>query len=228
MKKGDIIKQVRWCIDEEEHFGDFENTYMDNIIVAKMDDALRWVTLNADSALLSGSDEKSKTPGILHDYTLPNDQNAEHSGTEPVLTNGIITLPLNTVKVVRVRVSGWHRAVMTPIAEDSDEYLMQSDADACATKERPMAALIESYPPRIELFPKPESSDKVEITIATESEETEGDSDWTKEDTVALPPKSKSAYLYYIAFLVLCAFGDINKANAMLNIAKMELGGVSQ
>lgn len=228
MKIGDIIKQVRWCIDEEALYGDYENTYMDNIIVAKMDDALRWVTLNADSTLLSGSDEKSKTPGILHDYTLNNNHDAEHSGTEPVLTDGVIVLPLNTVKVVRVRVSGWYRAVLTPIAEDSDEYLMQSDDNACATKERPMAALIESYPPRIELFPKPLATDTVEITIATESEETEGGSTWSREDVVALPPKTKSAYLYYIAFLVLCAYGDINKANAMLNVAKMEIGGVSQ
>ena len=48
MKVEDIIKAVRWCIDEESNnfssiTDEKDDLYMDNIIKAKINDALHWI-----------------------------------------------------------------------------------------------------------------------------------------------------------------------------------------
>ena len=127
MTVGEIIKAVRWCFDEEQMNGsDFaiassnDNTLMDNIIKSKIGDAVRWICLYCPAELLGGSDETGLTTGIMTDATLTP---AAISGT----TGGVVTMPGDFIKLVRIRVTGWHRAVREPLAEDSDEYLQLYD-----------------------------------------------------------------------------------------------------
>ena len=141
MTVDNIIKAVRWCIDEEAANAagiadvsafDFDGGthtdegLMNNIIKDKIGDALRWICLYAPADLLGGTDEyitpnpgDTPTPvltGILVDMQDPPVAISSTSA-------GKLTMPADFVKLARVRVSGWHRAVKSLLAEDSDESL---------------------------------------------------------------------------------------------------------
>ena len=66
MKVDEIIKQVRWCIDEETSgtsyiTDDKDDVYMENIIRAKIPDALHWIAITASaSSVLSSSSSTQK------------------------------------------------------------------------------------------------------------------------------------------------------------------------
>lgn len=213
MSISDIITAVRYCIDEQVlDNSDFhnasanDNTYMDNIIKSKIGDALRWVCLYAPADLLSGNDGSTAT-GILQDGT--------QSASSGICTT--INVPADFIKIVRVRGAAWHRAVMSLISEDSEEYLQLRDANgAAATADRPQAALIESAQRKIECYPV----DTISYTYVKDPTVgvTYGDS-----STPLIPDKVKTAFIYYLTFLLLSAYGD-ERAPRMLDIAKMNIG----
>lgn len=230
MEVSKIIKKVRWCIDEETGYQDFDDTYMNNIIKAHMGDALRWCCMYGDSSLLNDGSSSSSS-GIIKDYSIivKGETSIEVKVGTTVVTDshieynkGVLTLPTNFLKVARVRCTGWHKAIMTPIAEDSEEYLMLYDDTSKATKERPQVALIESCPQRVELWPTPATNDEIQLTfIVNPSENTTGTGE---NESYGIPDKVSTAFIYYLAFLVLSAYNDVAKANSMLAIAKMHLG----
>lgn len=223
----DIYQAVRLCFDEEERndasiASGGDNTLMNNIIRAKIGDALRWVCLYAPADLLGGSDEteegEERQTGIITDTTATP---TSISGTSA----GKITLPSDFIKLVRVRISGWHRAVRVPFSEDSEEYLQLYDENgATATSDRPQAAIIEKSIRELEVWP---TGNTAEITYisAVDAENAiyeEGEGTETVEK-IALPPRAKSSFIYYLAFLVLSAYED-SRATRMLEIAKMSFG----
>lgn len=229
-----IIEAVRFCIDEEAQNGaDLayanDKARMDGIIKDKIGDALRWVCLNAPVELLSGTDTlNGSTPvdtGIIVDKT----GTFTASGTEYKYismtgrTNGYgrIVTGEDFVKLARVRINGWHRAVINPFAEDSDEYLQLFDEyGATGTTDRPQAALINKKVKEIEVWPV-SASDTVEYSyVATIPD---GDIDASSgSNNVALPPNAKTSFIYYLAFLLLSTYGDA-RSTRMLEIAKMSL-----
>lgn len=212
----EITNQVRWCVDEESGYGEYEDTYFDNIVKAKISTALRWCALYADAALINGSDTPSGNT-LSKDYNVGSEGGLKYS-------NGYITLPEEAVRVVRVRAPQWHKGVSSFVAEDSDEYLMQSDDIAKATNDRPVAALILSNPMKVQVFPAPESPDGIEISIVeSPSSATIMGSAEQGEDVISIPPKLESAFIYYLAYLVMCAHSDSNKASLMLGIAKEQI-----
>ena len=242
MTVSEIIKSVRWCIDEEAVNAseladtsayDFEggshsdNGLMNNIITDKIGDALRWVCLFGPATLLDGSDEtkeeKGKTvvidPGVMKDVTA----------TPTAITGknaGRITMPTDFIKLARIRVNGWHRAIKVPISEDSEEYLQLYDVNgATATADRPQAAVIDKTVKEIEVWPWTATDGQVEYTYvaATDGKGFETTKEGVTETHYALPPKARTAFIYYLAFLVLSAYGDARAKN-MLDIAKMNLG----
>lgn len=247
MTINDIIKSVRWCIDEEAvdptHLDgasayDFDSTttdtgLMNNIIKDKIGDALRWVCLYSPADLLIGSDETENdeevSTGILVDIENPT--------VSPVTGQkaGRIVLPENFIRLARVRVDGWHRAVCNPISEDSEEYLQLYDENgATATYDRPKAALIDKAVRELEVWPWNMGSvtppivlqDNVEITYIANTNPVAIEETVQGETTVvgyALPPKAKTSFIYYLAFLLLSAYND-TRATRMLDIAKMNLG----
>lgn len=241
----EIIKQVRWCIDEESGTTDYVDASMDNIIKAKIGDAMRWICLYGDASLLTGSDEASAANSLIQTCTI-DVSGAERTESEHVTyEDGVITLPYDFMKVIRVRAKSWRRGVSRVISEDSDTYLMQTDPTAMADAMNPVVALIDDVPNQLELYPKPVPGDEIYLTYVkspsnlsnveadkssanptngVEGEETVVDTTGTVAD-VAVPMKAKSAFIYYIAYLVMCAYNDVTKANTMLGVAKAQIGG---
>ncbi len=204
MTVSEIIKQVRWCVDEESGYQDYEDTYFDNIIKSKIGVALRWCAMFADVSLLNDGTKNSLTKDVV----ITCSAETKH-----------FDLPSDVLRITRVRVSNWHKAVMSFIAEDSSEYLLQSDETGKGTYDRPVAALIATTPTRIELYPAAPVGATISYSVIY----------WPSIDTstttsdVPIPSKLEGAFIYYLAFLVMTAHCDMTKANAMLAIAKQHL-----
>lgn len=216
----DICKQVRWCIDEEAINGSDlaaamdsgnDTTLMNNLIKAKINDALRWVCLYSPAEQLSGGvDGDTNGINILVDETniSPN--------------NGRIKMGKGFIRLVRIKGTDWHRAVMgeSLLKEDSEEYLQLNDSNGAeATVDRPQAALIEKTEKEIEVWPKTGTFELTKLMMPS-YETLSSISDST---VVNLPALLVSSYIYYLAYLVLIAYGD-QRADSMLVVAKQHLG----
>jgi hypothetical protein len=151
--------------------------------------------------------------GIMADATMTPTAIADTNG-------GTLTMPTDFIKLVRVRATGWYRAVRQAVAEDSPEYLQFRDEyGAKAVADRPMAALIEKTQMLIEVWPTGTSAEVTyiadpNITVASSAADS---------TNIALPPRAKTAFIYYLAFLTLSAYED-SRAARMLEIAKMNTG----
>jgi hypothetical protein len=214
MKVEDIIKAVRWCIDEEsnntsEITDEKDDLYMDNIIKSKINDALHWIAITAASSpVLSDSKKVDAT-------TSPTIKVESFDKTRGI---GAITMPSDTevINISRVRGDGWFKAV-TPVEDTDDEALMMYDDTAKGTADRPLATIMRENPIRILLQPIP---DKAVISFVGVPKNVSITSDTTD---VAIPDKLSNAFIYYLAFLLLSAYDD-TKANQMYTIALQQLG----
>lgn len=214
MKVEDIIKAVRWCIDEESNntseITDVkDDLYMDNIIKSKINDALHWIAITAASSpVLSDSKKVDATTTS----TIKVENFDETRGI------GAITMPSDTevINISRVRGEGWFKAV-TPVEDTDDEALMMYDDTAKGTADRPLATIMRENPICILLQPMP---DEVVISFVGVPKNVSIASDTTD---VAIPDKLSNAFIYYLAFLLLSAYDD-TKANQMYTIALQQLG----
>lgn len=210
----EIIKAVRWCIDEEsnntsEITDEKDDLYMDNIIKSKINDALHWVAITAASSpVLSDSKKVDATTTS----TIKVESFDETRGI------GAITMPSDTevINISRVRGGGWFKAV-TPVEDTDDEALMMYDDTAKGTADRPLATIMRENPICILLQPIPE---KAVISFVGVPKNVSITSDTTD---VAIPDKLSNAFIYYLAFLLLSAYDD-TKANQMYTIALQQLG----
>lgn len=235
-----IIKSVRLCIDEEKqnpanlvNAAAYDYPYMpsdtemvDNIIKDKIGDAIRWICLYAPAHILGGTDETTKdeygheiplSSGILVDVAaaLP----SFIWGTD----GGTLTMPADFMRLVRVRVKGWHRAVKVLLSEDSDEYLQLRDTNgAKATEDRPQAALIEKAVKEIEVWPAGEADYTYVANINTDEIIQTVGGEGSEKEVVALPPLAKTGFIYYLAYLLLSAYGD-SRSERMYAIAMQSL-----
>jgi hypothetical protein len=214
MKIEDIIKQVRWCIDEESNntsaiTDENDDTYMDNIIKSKINDALHWIAITAASSPVLADSKKV-------DATTTSMVKVEEYDTEKGI--GIITMPSDTevINISRVRGKGWFKAV-TPVEDTDDEALMMFDESAMGTADRPQATIIRENPIRILLQPKPEEAVISFVGVPKNVSISSSDTD------IAIPDKLSNAFIYYLAFLLLSAYND-TKATQMYTIAMQQLG----
>lgn len=214
MKVEDIIKQVRWCVDEEsnntsEITDEKDDTYMDNIIKSKINDALHWIAITAASSPVLSDSKKV-------DATTTSTIKVEEYVAEKGI--GVITMPSDTeiINISRVRGKGWFKAV-TPVEDTDDEALMMFDESAMGTADRPQAAIMRENPIKILLQPKPEEA---VISFVGVPKNVDVSSETTD---VAITDKLKNAFIYYLAFLLLSAYND-NKATHMYTIALQQLG----
>jgi hypothetical protein len=214
MKVEDIIKQVRWCVDEEsnntsEITDEKDDTYMDNIIKSKINDALHWIAISAASSPVLSDSKKV-------DATTTSTIKVEEYVAEKGI--GVITMPSDTeiINISRVRGKGWFKAV-TPVEDTDDEALMMFDESAMGTADRPQAAIMRENPIKILLQPKPEEA---VISFVGVPKNVDVSSETTD---VAITDKLKNAFIYYLAFLLLSAYND-NKATHMYTIALQQLG----
>lgn len=214
MKVEDIIKAVRWCIDEEsnntsEITDEKDDLYMDNIIKSKINDALHWIAITAASSpVLSDSKKVDATTSS----TIKVESFDDTRGI------GAITMPSDTevINISRVRGKGWFKAV-TPVEDTGDEALMMFDDTAKGTEDRPLATIMRENPIRILLQPIP---DEAVISFVGVPKNVSITSDATD---VAIPDKLSNAFIYYLAFLLLSAYDD-TKANQMYTISLQQLG----
>lgn len=214
MKVEDIIKAVRWCIDEEsnntsEITDEKDDLYMDNIIKSKINDALHWIAITAASSPVLSDSKKVDT---TTSSTIKVESFDETRGI------GAITMPSDTevINISRVRGEGWLKAV-TPVEDTDDEALMMYDDTAKGTADRPLATIMRENPICILLQPIP---DKAVISFVGVPKNVSITSDTTD---VAIPDKLSNAFIYYLAFLLLSAYDD-TKANQMYTIALQQLG----
>jgi hypothetical protein len=214
MKIEDIIKQVRWCIDEESNntsaiTDEKDDTYMDNIIKSKINDALHWIAVTAASSPVLADSKKV-------DATTTSTVKVEEYDTEKGI--GIITMPSDTeiINISRVRGKGWFKAVV-PVEDTADEALMMFDESAMGTADRPQATIIRENPIRILLQPKSEEAVISFVGVPKNVSISSSDTD------IAITDKLKNAFIYYLAFLLLSAYND-NKATHMYTIALQQLG----
>lgn len=213
MKVEDIIKQVRWCIDEESNntsaiTDEKDDLYMDNIIKSKINDALHWIAITAASSSVFAESKGTSTESSkisVEDY----------DATKNI---GIITMDENTeiIAISRVRGNDWFKAVI-PVEDTDNEAYMMFDESAMGTPDRPQATIMRENPIKILLQPKPTeavvSFVGVPKNVDVSSETTD----------VAITDKLKNAFIYYLAFLLLSAYND-NKATHMYTIALQQLG----
>lgn len=213
MKVEDIIKQVRWCIDEESNntsaiTDEKDDTYMGNIIKSKINDALHWIAITAASSSVFA--ESKKTSDTSSKISVK-----DYDATKNI---GIITMDENTeiISISRVRGKEWFKAVI-PVEDTDNEAYMMFDESAMGTADRPQAAIMRENPIKILLQPKPTeavvSFVGVPKNVDVSSETTD----------VAITDKLKNAFIYYLAFLLLSAYND-NKATHMYTIALQQLG----
>ena len=213
MKVEDIIKQVRWCIDEESNntsaiTDEKDDLYMDNIIKSKINDALHWIAITAASSSVFAESKKTSDTSLkisVDDY-------------EATKNIGIITMDENTeiISISRVRGKEWFKAVI-PVEDTDHEAYMMFDESAMGTTDRPQAVIMRENPIKILLQPKPTeavvSFVGVPKNVDVSSETTD----------VAITDKLKNAFIYYLAFMLLSAYND-NKATNMYTIALQQLG----
>ena len=212
MSVEEIIKAVRWCIDEEsnntsEITDEKDDLYMDNIIKSKINDALHWLTITASSsAVLADSKKIGATTSTLQVSTY-NEQ----------LGIGVVSMDANTeiINVSRIRGKDWFKAVV-PVEDTSDEALMMFDDTAKGTKDRPQATILRENPIRILLQPMAEDA-TVSFVGVPKNINTESSTD------IAVPDMLKNSFIYYIAYLLLSAYDD-TKATQMYTIALQQLG----
>lgn len=228
-----IINEVRYCIDEESSnramfSGSPDDITMDHIIASKIKDAIVWLALHAPAELLYNTQQASTGQNIIPlEFIFQYDLTS--SGIQPLVvttetTHASIQMPADFVRLTRIRCSGWSRAVRTPIEEDSAEYLQLSESVVNATNDRPQAAIVRTKIPVIEAWPyaAPASLTIVKLPDAL----TTVDFTQVSNYDIGLPKQTVSAFIYYIAFLVLSAYND-TKAKSMLEIAKGCLGDVN-
>lgn len=227
MTVGEIIKSVRWCIDEEAvnmseiadvSAYDFEGGIhtdiglMNNIIRHKIPDALRWVCLYAPAEQLSGgSGSQQDSIDVIHeDATL-------------TAAGNVLTPSKTLVRVIRVKGTGWHRAILgdSLIKEDSDEYLQVHDTNGAeATIDRPQAALVNTKEKKVEVWPGNGTFSLTYITTLSSTDIQNLDNDNTP---VGVPVQVETSFIYYLAYLLLTAYGDARAKN-MFDVAMLNLG----
>ena len=209
----EIIKAVRWCIDEEsnntsEITDEKDDLYMDNIIKSKINDALHWIAITAASSpVLSDSKSIGSTSDTIQVSYFDSNHNI-----------GVIAMPSNMeiITINRIRGDSWYKAV-TPVEDTDDEALMMYDDTANGTIDRPQASIMRENP--IKILMQPKTSTAV-ITYVGVPKSVSTDASTTD---VSIPDKLKNAFIYYIAFLLLSAYDD-TKANQMYTIALQQLG----
>lgn len=225
MKVDEIIKQVRWCIDEETSgtsyiTDDKDDVYMENIIRAKIPDALHWIAITASaSSVLSSSSSTQKNASSDVASTTTTMTVTSFDDHEDI---GVITMPssVSVFNINRVRGKGWHKAVV-PVEDTSDEALMMFDDTSKGTIDRPQAAIMRVKPLQVLVQPMPSDGTVSVSYVGVPTDITKGGGE--EGDSVEISDNFRGAFIYYIAFLLLSAYDD-SKANQMYSIALQQLG----
>lgn len=95
------------------------------LLEPELDEAARWVLLNARKELVY----QAAKDGSDLDTTQKNDKTLIH-------------LPEKYIRFIRLKMTGWNRAIDSLISVDSDQYRHQQNQFNRGRKERPVAAIV--------------------------------------------------------------------------------------
>jgi hypothetical protein len=135
---------------------------------------------------------------------------------------GRVTLPDNFLRLKSVRLSSWSRAVSSLVSEDSAYYLMQKDAYACGTPERPVAAIVsEGDKIELELYKANTVTDRMSLyyipmpTIVTNI---------LGNKEIAMDNVLEEPFVYVVASMVLNSYQEFELSAKMLSTANTLAG----
>ena len=183
----------------------YEN--MNMVIVDKIPYALEYVIRNAPATLIDGDLVTSVSSGL--DYTITGDN---------VFT---VTLPSDVLRITSARLSSW--SVSPPVSDEhSDMARQQIYPFTCGTYDKPVTVLYSENGKQIlKFFSAKTKSDTYFIAYARMPDLSKVDV-WDGEAEVNIPTRLTGAFIYYIAYLTMAAFGD-DRQTAMLQIAQQQL-----
>lgn len=186
-------------------------TCRQDILNAAIANAMRWLALNAPPELLDGADSNpAQDTGFLVDGTIttaPTDSDQGHVTIE---------LTGNFVRLARVKLTNWHKAIREVIDDTSDKALMLKDLIAKATNDRPVAVISCKKKKVLSLYPA-NSSEINAIDITTVNIPDVVSSIGT-ETSIPLPPKAIAPMIYQAAGFALASMRD-NDAKNFFEIA---------
>ena len=182
------------------------------VIIDKIPYALTYVFENAPEDKLDNDSLGSLTQAETSIVTI--------AAGEPVK----VKLPSDVIRVVSARLSSWSQSPV-PVSESSQEYLMQQDAYARGSWDRPVNAIAYHGADRyLELYSAKASTDSIEASVIRKP--TIGDTSVGTTD-ISVPSRLESAFIYQIAGLTMVAFRE-QIAASLFTIARQYLTGISQ
>lgn len=136
-----MVRDVKVAIDMNSHSepllleGDPDTLSLDEVIMAKLTDAVRLVEMEASPELLENG----------HDFVT---FDSEHDLGETYILNkdgsGMVTLPSDFMRLVAFRMSDWHRTVFEAISDRDPQYSLQSSKwkGIRGNPEKPVVAIV--------------------------------------------------------------------------------------
>lgn len=219
MDKASFIRRVLAITDEGWATLDagmaYDSLIYNNVLLCA-ENAFRWLVQNAPDDMLWGKDligQSEQDPGIvikISNLTWDN-------------TNKVAKFPSNFVRLLRLRCTGWNRALSHKdlIMEDSEEYMMMANDPHMGSNDHPYAVYYrDSAEPKISMSPAPSDLSKIEASYIVIPDNITSS---LQESSFAFPPKLQNALIYYTAYLVLVGYGD-TKAQSVLQVVYNELG----
>lgn len=203
-----IMRDVRVCLDENMSndnllkTGDINTLSLDDIVRAKIPEAVRLVHMAAPT------------------YLLENGHNFGDSIYWGELESGWVLLPDDFMRLIVFKMSDWERSVYTAISTDDPKYeKMRSrykgirgtyQKPSCAIAIRPEGRVLEFYSCK-------DNTAYVSMGIYLpypQVDETDG---------IDISPKCYQSIIYMAAALTLTTYGETQKASEFSNLSKMLL-----
>lgn len=179
-----------------------------NVAIAN---AMRWLALNAPPELLDGSDSNQDT-GLLVDGTTNMSPSYSPQGYVSLV------MPADFVRLARVKLPSWHKAVREAIDDTSDKALLLKDLIAKATNDRPVAVISCKEEKVLSLYPATSSEvSNIDITTVRIPSTISGIENGTAAN-VPLPLKAIAPITYQAAGFALASMRD-NDAKNFFDIA---------
>lgn len=209
-----ITEDVRVCLDElgvneAEFLMDSDSSDMDSVIASKIPDALRFVNMNADVALLE--------PKVVA-WVIGNEYHGKVYR---------VRLERDFLRFCYATMEGWSRPVVDPILFGNKEYAALKNPITTGYPDNPKAALVlgrgEMY---LELYTCPKSGNlSAELAYMPVPEREYIDVDGCDEpiESYSISDKVYKAVVYYTAGLTLMTFKDAH-ADSLMNQSLQIIG----
>lgn len=223
-----ISRAVRVAIDmnmsnEQLLITDDNDTLtLDEIIIAKLTDAVRIVEMEAPATMLeSGHDFGGVTVDDATEQTTSSTEDStDNKGDNVFWTTdgkGFIILPDDFMRLVAFRMSDWKRTVFEAISDNDPQYALQSSKwkGICGNPEKPVCAIVRRSEGKVLEFYSC-SDDTATVVQATYVPIPKIDID----GGIDIPEECYQAVVYRAASLALASIGETQLSATMLEISK--------